>query len=102
MLLPPSARARRAFAPGLLGPRGRLGVRIPDHPVARALAARVGPVVSTSANRHGAPPAMSLRAARRAFGRAVGLYLALRPPPRGRPSTIVDLTRARPRTIRRA
>jgi L-threonylcarbamoyladenylate synthase len=101
LLLTPSGRARRALAPGLLGPGGTVGIRIPDHPVARALAARAGPVVSTSANRHGAPPARSLAAARRVFGRAVGCYLAPTPPPRGRPSTIVDLTRARPRTIRR-
>jgi len=32
-----------------------VGVRCPDHPFLRALAARVGPLPTTSANRHGQP-----------------------------------------------
>ena len=55
----------RAFLPGpitvvvergrdvpdvLTGGRDRVGVRVPDHPVARALAAEAGPVTATSAN----------------------------------------------------
>ena len=39
-----------------VGRDGTIGLRVPDHPVALALA-RGLPIVTTSANRHGAPPA---------------------------------------------
>jgi L-threonylcarbamoyladenylate synthase len=35
---------------------GSIGLRCPDHPVPLALAARAGPIATTSANRHGRPP----------------------------------------------
>jgi len=98
VLLAPSPEARRAFAPSLAGFRA-VGFRVPDHPVARELARRAGPLTATSANRHGAPPARRVAAARRALGRAVACYLAARPPGSGAPSTLVDLTGASPRTL---
>ncbi len=102
LLLPASAAARRSLAPGLVSAEGKVGVRIPDHPVARELARRVGPVVSTSANRHGVPPSRSIAEARAAFGREVAAYLPAVPPPSGRPSEIVDLAGARRRVTRRS
>jgi tRNA A37 threonylcarbamoyladenosine synthetase subunit TsaC/SUA5/YrdC len=42
-------------------------LRVPDHPVALALADDL-PVITTSANRRGEPPAESLAEAHRAFG----------------------------------
>ncbi len=96
-----SPRARRELAPAVLGPGATIGIRIPDHPTARALARRSGPIVSTSANRHGQPPAPTPAAARAAFGRWVRVYLPAQPEPSGRPSEILDLTGARPRPIRR-
>jgi L-threonylcarbamoyladenylate synthase len=91
-LLVPSSRAgRRELAPGILGPDGSLGVRIPAHPVARTLARRVGPITCTSANRHGLPPGPRLRDARAQLGSRVDVYLDMRPPPSGRPSTVIDL-----------
>jgi len=101
LLLPASARARRLLAPSLLSPGGRLGVRVPDHPVARELARRAGAITSTSANRHGTPPARTVAEARRAFGDRVAVYLPAVPRPTGRPSMLVDLTRARPHVLRR-
>ena len=92
LLLPASARARRDLAPALIGPGGTVGIRIPDHPVARDLARRAGPITATSANRHGEAPARSLAGARRALGRSVRVYLAARPRPRGSASGLVDLT----------
>lgn len=70
----PSAAARvaRALWPGPLtlvlpriDDRSTLGVRCPAHPFVRALAGRVGPLSTTSANRHGepTPPAASAAAA---------------------------------------
>ena len=41
----------------LTAERDRVGVRVPDHDLARALARRCGPVTATSANRSGGPNA---------------------------------------------
>ena len=49
--------ASRRFPDWITGGRGTVAVRVPDHAQARALAALFGgPIVSTSANRSGAPP----------------------------------------------
>lgn len=102
VLLPASALARRRLATGIVGPEGSIGLRVPDHPVARELARRAGPITSTSANRHGQPPARSLASARRVFGRAVAYYLAGGPAPSGRASRLADLRGPRPRIVDRA
>jgi L-threonylcarbamoyladenylate synthase len=91
-----SARAQREFPAPVLGHGRTFGFRIPDHPVARALAQAVGPVTCTSANRHGEPPSPSIARARAVFGTAVKIYLAVPPSPSGRPSTIANLTREVP------
>lgn len=52
----------------ILGPGGGVAVRISAHPLVRALCDRVGPLVSTSANPAGRPPARSALAVRRYFG----------------------------------
>jgi L-threonylcarbamoyladenylate synthase len=100
-LLPASPRARATFAPAVLGPDGRIGVRIPDHPLARSLAELVGPVTATSANRHGAPASRTVAEARRIFGTEVAAYVDGAPAPSGRPSELVDLSGASPRPVRR-
>lgn len=93
VLLPPAARA--PLAPALLS-GGSVGLRIPDHPLARELARRAGPITATSANLHGAPPSTSRAGAQRQLGDAVAVYLSGAPRPSGHPSTIVDLTGDRP------
>jgi tRNA threonylcarbamoyl adenosine modification protein (Sua5/YciO/YrdC/YwlC family) len=100
VLLTPSPRGRRAFAPAVAGSR-TVGFRVPDHPVARELALRAGPITATSANRHGEPPARTVAAARRALGAQVSCYLPAVPKGSGRPSTLVDLTGPEPREILR-
>ena len=100
VLLRPSAESRRALAPEVAGGR-TIGLRVPDHPLARELARRAGPIVATSANRSGTAPARDLRAARQIFGPTVAAYLDAPPCPTGVPSTIVDLTRVTPRTVPR-
>jgi L-threonylcarbamoyladenylate synthase len=56
----------------LTGGRDTLAVRITAHPPARALCERAGvALVSTSANRHGRPPARTALAVRRIFGRSI-------------------------------
>lgn len=100
LLLRPTARARGRLAAAVAGGT-TIGLRVPDHPVARELARRVGPITATSANRHGAPPAPSVAAAARTLGDEVAVYLAMGPPPTGRPSTLLDLTGPTPREVPR-
>ncbi len=100
LLVPPSTEARGTLPGAIVGGRS-IGLRIPDHPLARELARRVGPITATSANRHGEPPARSLAAARRALGDGVAVYLPTRETPSGRPSTLVDLTGPAPRAVPR-
>ena len=72
-----------------VGRDGTIGLRVPDHPVALALA-RGLPIVTTSANRHGAPPAATLAEARAALG-PDARYLD-GAAPQGKPSTVVRVT----------
>lgn len=92
VIVRPSAAVRRRWAGPIVSPAGTIGVRVPDHPIARELARRAGPITATSANRHGEPARRTIADARRAFSGAVGGYLAARPAPTGRPSALVDLT----------
>lgn len=101
LLTRPTAGARRTLAPEVAGPHGTIGVRVPDHPLARELARRVGPVTATSANRHGMAPCQTLAQARRTFGRSVAVYLSGEPRPSGRPSELVDLTHGTPHRVAR-
>ncbi|MGA8665161.1 MAG: L-threonylcarbamoyladenylate synthase [Thermoplasmata archaeon] len=98
ILVPPSALASRTFPTTVVPPGGALAVRIPDHPAARELARRAGPIVATSANHHGQPPCRTVAEARRAFGSRVAVYVTTPPAPSGRPSVFIDLRgdRARP------
>lgn len=96
-----SALARRTLAAPVRGPSGIVGLRLPDHPLARELARRAGPITSTSANAHGRPPCRSVAGARRTFGDAVAVYLSGPPTPSGRPSELVDLAHGAPRAVPR-
>jgi L-threonylcarbamoyladenylate synthase len=96
ILVTPSSRARATLASAVAGGPA-LGLRVPAHPIARELARRAGPIVATSANRHGRPPASSPGAARVTFGAKVRVYLEGGPRPTGVPSVLVDLRGARPR-----
>jgi tRNA A37 threonylcarbamoyladenosine synthetase subunit TsaC/SUA5/YrdC len=51
--------------------RHTVGLRMPDHPLARALCERVGPLATTSANRHGDPPCTDADTVTAVFGDAV-------------------------------
>jgi L-threonylcarbamoyladenylate synthase len=76
-----------------------VGVRCPDHEVARRLCAEVGPLATTSANRHGgATPATATEVAD-LLGDAVALVLDAGPC-RGAPSTVVDCTSRDVRLLR--
>ena len=66
-----------------------IGVRCPAHPVPRALCSLVGPLATTSANRHGEPTAATAMEVADSFGDAVPVVLD-GGPCRGAPSTVVD------------
>ena len=78
-----------------------VGVRVPDHPVVRALVAALGrPLAATSANRSGEPSPRDAQEALAALGDAVDLVLDGGPCPVGRESTVIDLTGETPRVLR--
>jgi tRNA threonylcarbamoyl adenosine modification protein (Sua5/YciO/YrdC/YwlC family) len=80
-------------------PRKTVGVRIPNHPVALALAAELGrPIISSTAARHGEHPTPDPREIEAEFS---GLALVLDAGAGGTvPTTIVDLTGESPRIVR--
>jgi L-threonylcarbamoyladenylate synthase len=60
----------------LTGGRRRIAVRVTTHPLAAALClAAATPLVSTSANRHGRPPARTALATRRRLGQQLDLIV---------------------------
>jgi L-threonylcarbamoyladenylate synthase len=80
----------RAYAL-LTGGRGTLAVRLTTHPLAAALCRTVAmPLVSTSANRHGRPPARTALMVRRRFGAEVDYVLGGATGGRANPSEIRD------------
>ena len=83
--------ASPALNPRLLAGGATVAVRVPDHAVARALAAALGhPLTATSANRSGAPPATTAAAAAEAVGADLACVLDAGPADVTTPSTIVD------------
>ncbi len=76
------------------GGRDTLGVRIPDHPVPRALARELGPIAVTSANRSGQPPALLPEELIASVGHALALVLDDGPVRGGVASTVVAVGRA--------
>jgi len=77
-----------------------VGIRVPDHSVARELLERIGPLVVTSANRSGGKEVMSDIEARRIFGEEVAVYVEGRCPG-GEASTVVDVTGGQPVILRK-
>ncbi len=79
--------------------RGTVAIRVPDHPVARALAGAFGaPLTATSANRSGQPPWR--HAAGIADLGADVFIIDAGETPGGAPSTIVDARATPPRLVR--
>jgi len=93
-------RAQPSLAWDLGETGGTVAVRMPNHPAALALLRRTGPLAVSSANRTGAPAAMTAEEARDQLGDAVALYLDGGRAAGGVASTIVDATGARLRVVR--
>ncbi len=80
-------------------PTDTVGVRCPDHPFIRAVAGTVGPLATTSANRHGSPTPTTAVAAATDLDGEVDLVIdggELI----GTPSTVVDATAETLRVLR--
>jgi tRNA threonylcarbamoyl adenosine modification protein (Sua5/YciO/YrdC/YwlC family) len=77
-----------------------VGVRMPDHSVARSVLERTGPLAVTSANRSGDPTPGDCEGVVRALGDTVAIYLCGGSAPGGVASTVVDLTGAEARVLR--
>lgn len=83
-----------AGLPGYLtGGTGTVGVRVPGHEQARSLAAKVGPLAATSANRSGEPAQMDPGTLRDLFPGVPVFDGGVLPPSKG--STVLDV-RSRP------
>ena len=76
-----------------------LMVRVPRHPLLLRLLQETGPVASTSANRHGEPPAATAQAAQGSLGPGFGGILD-GGHSAGMASTIIDLSSTPPRLLR--
>ena len=83
------------------GDEATIGVRVPDHPVARSLLGRTGPLAATSANRSGETPGRDHDALVAMFGEAVAVYLCVDGPVASAASTVMDLTGPEPKVLRR-
>jgi tRNA threonylcarbamoyl adenosine modification protein (Sua5/YciO/YrdC/YwlC family) len=80
--------------------KGRIAVRMPANDDLIELIATVGPLAATSANVSGAPTPSTVADIRAELGDAVGVYLDGGPASADVPSTIVDVTRWRPKVVR--
>lgn len=78
-----------------------VAVRMPDHPVARALIEAVGvPIAAPSANRSGARSAVTADDVLEDLDGRIEMVLDAGPAPLRQPSTVVDLTVCPPRVLR--
>ena len=94
------ARHEAGLPETLSGGRPTIGVRVADHPAPRALAARCGPLPTTSANRTGEPEARDAAEIEERLGAAVAVILDGGPAHGGPASTVVDATGPVPRILR--
>jgi L-threonylcarbamoyladenylate synthase len=89
--------------PGLAADLGddedTVGVRWPDHRVVQALCAKIGPLATSSANRHGEATPLTAGEVADVFGEDVAVVLD-GGPCAGAPSTVVDCTGPSPRLLR--
>ncbi len=77
-----------------------VGVRIPDHPVARALLRSAGPMAVTSANLSGQPSPSTAKEVYAQLEGRIALVIDGGKTPGGIPSTVVDCTGPEPRILR--
>ncbi len=89
---------KKSMANEVTGNRRTLGIRIPNHQVARQLAE--APIVGTSANISGEKDTITAEDAIKQLGDSIDLVLDGGPTTEGLPSTIIDLCGPTPHVIR--
>lgn len=94
-------KARPAISELVMAGTGRLGVRVPDHPIALKLIESFGkPITSTSSNLSGKKPPTTAEEAMKQLGENIEVALDSGECRIRIPSTVVDLTRDPPRMVR--
>ncbi len=94
-------RVNRSLSWDLGDTKGTVAIRMPLHQIALELLKETGPMAVSSANRSGAPPATTAAEAEKQLGDSVSVYLDGGPCEDNAPSTILDLTTAVPRVLRK-
>ncbi|HEX5837801.1 MAG TPA: L-threonylcarbamoyladenylate synthase [Anaerolineales bacterium] len=83
---------KKAALPEIVSANPAVGVRVPDHEVARALLRLSGPLAVTSANRSSQPSPATAQEVLQQLGGRIALILDGGRTPGGIPSTLVDCT----------
>ena len=91
---------KRLDLPEAVSATSTVGVRVPDHEVARALLRRAGPLAVTSANISGAQSPVTAQEVYRQLGGRIPLILDGGKTPGGVPSTLVDCTTSELKILR--
>lgn len=92
MAAPATVEGKR-LAPGVVAADGTIALRVSSHPIAHALVQAVGPIVSTSANRGGAPACFDVWCVQFWLGKTEDvLVIDAGTLPRDLPSTLVRIT----------
>ncbi len=94
-------RAARTLSWDLGDAKGTVAIRMPEDAVALDLLRETGPMAVSSANLSGSPSATTAEQAREQLGDSVAVYLDGGTASGGVASTILDLTGAQPRLLRR-
>lgn len=92
--------ARSHLPPALTAGGDTVGVRLPAHPFLRALARRVGPLASSSANHSGDPPCATPAAVLDQIEGRISLLIDAGPAPLAQSSTVLDLSGPQPQLLR--
>lgn len=93
---------KKGDVPDLLTAGGStVGLRIPDHPLARTIIDACGPITSASANRHSKPEPSTVEQPFEEFGKEIDIYIDCGRTLYGRQSTIVDTTDANCPVVRK-
>jgi L-threonylcarbamoyladenylate synthase len=91
---------KRADLPDSVSANATVGVRVPDHEIARTLLRAAGPMAVTSANLSGGPSPVSAEEVFEQLGGRIPLIIDGGRTPGGVPSTLVDCTTPELRILR--
>jgi L-threonylcarbamoyladenylate synthase len=93
--------SKKDSVPAYLASRPTIAVRVPNHPVCQALIQHLGnPMIGTSANTSGQPPASTAEEVGQQLGGKIDLIINGGKCPGGKESTIVDVTHEAPIILR--